>query len=132
MKRTTDSNASAESRREEVKPSTEEAFLLKVEELTGLGGSCFRPCLGPLISCLVSDTVASDTVIADPARYFADFIALAMGLRETTKEGYVPLGVLNHLMSHVRDICKPMTALPGGGQVYKLSVGSSGSPYCFG
>ena len=76
---------------------------------------------------MVTDTTASDTVIATPVRYFADFVALAAGLRPPDDEGKMPVGALNHLVSHCRDLCAPMTALPGGGQIFKMHVLASGT-----
>ena len=105
----------------------DQELLLKLERFSGVAGETFRPFLRPLYSCMVTDTIASDTVISAPARYFADFVALATGLRSPDEGGEMPVGGLNHLVSRYRDLCAPMTAVPGGGQIFKLQVLASGT-----
>ena len=94
----------------------------RLDEL-GVGPSS-KACLrfDPL-AILVSDTTASDLTIAVPSRFFADFIALALGARRNT--GFLgsksPVrGPLNMLFRFYRGLTRPLVALPGAGRVYRM------------
>ena len=83
-------------------------------------------CWDP-ISVLVTDTRSSDLTIADPCRYIADFVALALGVRAHDAK----CGALNSLYRHFRDVTnrqrllRAITKVAGsnGGQAFFTALG---------